>query len=82
MQPVEMFSPGCNPLPIMRTPVRTRLPSPADAFVVEEKSTCIANRPATFLVRVGGDSMLTKQLHHGDLAVVDRSGVASPEPWW
>lgn len=33
----------------------------------------IDNRPATFLVRVAGDSVNEKQLHHGNLAVVDRS---------
>ncbi len=44
---------------------------------MRRRSTCsgllIANRPATFLVRVAGDSMVGKQLFDGDLAVVDRS---------
>ena len=32
----------------------------------------IANRPATFLVRVAGDSMMLARLFDGDLGVVDR----------
>jgi DNA polymerase V len=56
-------------------------PSPADDFVEEEidlQRLLIRNRPATFLVRVAGNSMTGKQLYDGDLAIVDRS--LSPRP--
>jgi len=64
------------PVPILGTPVRAGFPSPADDFVEEEidlQRLLIVNRPATFLVRVAGDSMILARLFDGDLAVVDRS---------
>lgn len=64
------------PLPLLRAAVPAGFPSPADDFIEEEidlQRLLIADRPATFLVRVAGDSMLEKQLHDGDLTVVDRS---------
>jgi len=65
-----------TPIPMLARAVRAGFPSPADDFVEEEidlQRLLIANRPATFLVRVAGDSMLLARLHDGDLAVVDRS---------
>ncbi|KQO67636.1 DNA polymerase V [Methylobacterium sp. Leaf87] len=64
------------PVPFLVRPVRAGFPSPADDFIEEEidlQRLLIVNRPATFLVRVAGDSMLLARLHDGDLAVVDRS---------
>ena len=64
------------PVPLLLRPVAAGFPSPADDFIEEEidlQRLLIANRPATFLVRVAGDSMVGKQLFDGDLAVVDRS---------
>ena len=64
------------PLPLLARPVAAGFPSPADDFMEEEidqQRLLIVNRPATFLVRVAGDSMITKGLFDGDLAVVDRS---------
>nr|USU33074.1 translesion error-prone DNA polymerase V autoproteolytic subunit [Methylobacterium sp. OTU13CASTA1] len=64
------------PVPFLARPVRAGFPSPADDFIEEEidlQRLLIVNRPATFLVRVAGDSMLLARLHDGDLAVVDRS---------
>lgn len=69
------------PIPTLRSAVPAGFPSPADDFVEEEidlQRLLVVNRPATFLVRVAGDSMTGKQLHDGDLAVVDRS--LSPRP--
>ena len=63
-------------LPLLATAVRAGFPSPADDFVEEEidlQRLLIVNRPATFLVRVAGDSMILARLFDGDLAVVDRS---------
>ena len=65
-----------TPIPILGSAVRAGFPSPADDFIEDEidlQRLLIANRPATFLVRVAGDSMLLARLHDGDLAVVDRS---------
>jgi DNA polymerase V len=67
------------PLPLLARPVRVGFPSTADDFAEEEidlQRLLIANRAATFLVRVAGDSMVGKGLFDGDLAVVDRSLVA------
>ena len=64
------------PIPLLALPVRAGFPSPADDFIEDEidlQRLLIANRPATFLMRVAGDSMLLARLHDGDLAVVDRS---------
>lgn len=64
------------PLPLLADAVRAGFPSPADDFVeraIDLNDLLIRNRPATFLVRVDGDSMREKGLSDGDLAVVDRS---------
>ena len=64
------------PVPLLARPVRAGFPSPADDFIEEEidlQRLLITNRPATFLVRVAGDSMVGARLFDGDLAVVDRS---------
>lgn len=64
------------PLPLLARAVMAGFPSPADDFFEEEidlRRLLIANRPATFLVRVAGDSMIGKGLFDGDLAIVDRS---------
>ncbi len=69
------------PLPLLLYPVSAGFPSPADDHMEEEidlSRLLIANRPATFLVRVAGDSMVGRQLFDGDLAIVDRSIVPSP----
>lgn len=49
-----------------------------DDFIEEEidvQRLLIANRPATFLVRVSWDSVVEARLFQGDLAIVDRSSV-------
>ena len=64
------------PVSLLAKPVRAGFPSPADDFIEEEidlQRLLIVNRPATFLVRVAGDSMILARLFDGDLAVVDRS---------
>jgi DNA polymerase V len=65
-----------TPIPILARAVRAGFPSPADDFIEDEidlQRLLIANRPATFLVRVAGDSMVLAKLFDGDIAVVDRS---------
>jgi DNA polymerase V len=64
------------PVPLLSKPVRAGFPSPADDFIEEEidlQRLLIVNRPATFLVRVAGHSMILARLFDGDLAIVDRS---------
>ncbi|MBM0205266.1 translesion error-prone DNA polymerase V autoproteolytic subunit [Micromonospora sp. STR1s_5] len=63
-------------LPVLARPVKAGFPSPADDYVergIDLNDLLISNRPATFLVKVDGDSMVGKGLFDGDLAVVDRS---------
>lgn len=65
-----------TPIPMLARAVPAGFPSPADDFVEDEidlQRLLVNNRPATFLVRVSGDSMLLARLFDGDLAVVDRS---------
>ncbi|NEU14488.1 translesion error-prone DNA polymerase V autoproteolytic subunit [Methylobacterium sp. BTF04] len=76
MQVIDIVIGFPMPVPILARAVRAGFPSPADDFVEEEidlQRLLVVNRPATFLVRVAGDSMLLAHLHDGDLAVVDRS---------
>ena len=64
------------PLPVLARAVRAGFPSPADDFIEESidlQRLLIRNHPATFIVRVAGDSMICKGLFDGDLAIVDRS---------
>lgn len=76
MRAIEIVIGLPTPLPVLRSAVPAGFPSPADDFAEEAidlQQLLIRNRPATFLIRVDGDSMVEKRLHHGDLAVVDRS---------
>lgn len=68
-------------LPLLARPVSAGFPSPADDFIEDEidlSRLLISNRPATFLVRVKGDSMIGAQIFDGDFAIVDRSLVPLP----
>ena len=63
-------------LPMLFYAVSAGFPSPADDFIENEidlSRLLISNRPATFLVRVRGTSMVEAHLFDGDLAIVDRS---------
>ncbi len=74
-----------TPVPILAHAVRAGFPSPADDFIEDEidlQRLLIANRPATFLVRVAGDSMVLAKLFDGDIAVVDRSLKPLTATWW
>ncbi len=76
MQVIDIVIGLPMPVPFLAKPVPAGFPSPADDFVEEEidlQRLLIVNRPATFLVRVAGDSMILARLFDGDLAVVDRS---------
>ncbi len=65
-----------TPLPLFARAVSAGFPSPADDFIEDEidlQRLLITNRPATFIVRIAGESMLEKGMLDGDLAIVDRS---------
>ena len=68
-------------LPMVATKVCAGFPSPADDFMDDEvdlQRILVPNRPATFLWRVSGHSMVEAGIHDGDVVVVDRS--LGPEP--
>jgi DNA polymerase V len=73
---IAVFKPSPVFIPIMLRAVPAGFPSPADDHVENEidlQALLVRNRPATFLVKVSGDSMVGARLFDGDLAVVDRS---------
>ena len=51
-------------------------PSPADDYIdrmLDLNELLITNPPATFFVRVAGESMIDAGIHDGDILIVDRS---------
>ena len=64
------------PLPLFAVEVRAGFPSPADDHLEGQfdlNELFIANPPATFMVRVAGESMKEVNICDGDLLIVDRS---------
>ncbi len=64
------------PLPLVSAEVCAGFPSPADDHLEGEfdlNELLITNSPATFLVRVSGESMKEADICHGDLLIVDKS---------
>ena len=56
--------------------VAAGFPSPADDYVEDQldlNQLLVQNKPATFFLRVKGDSMVNAGIHDGDIIVVDRS---------
>lgn len=63
-------------LPLMRKPVCAGFPSPADDYLdapIDLSRTLIRNPPATFVMRVAGDSAIDVGIFDGSLITVDRS---------
>lgn len=63
-------------IPVILEKVSAGFPSPATDYVQDEidlNSELIKNPPATFLIRVQGNSMTDHKIINGDLLVVDRS---------
>ena len=61
---------------LFRAGVSAGFPSPAADYEEDKldlNKHLIKNPPATFFVRVTGDSMVGAGIHHGDLLIVDRS---------
>ena len=62
--------------PLYLSPVVAGFPSPADDHIdqgIDLNKLLIKNPPATFFVRVDGDSMINAGIVTGDVLVVDRS---------
>ena len=63
-------------IPVILQKVSAGFPSPATDYVQDEidlNNELIKNPPATFLIRVQGNSMTVHKIINGDLLVVDRS---------
>lgn len=63
-------------IPLFSHAVPAGFPSPADDYVedvLDLNKLLIQNKPATFFLRVKGDSMINAGIHDGDIIVVDRS---------
>ena len=63
-------------IPVILQKVSAGFPSPATDYVQDEidlNSELIKNPPATFLIRVQGNSMTEHKIINGDLLLVDRS---------
>ena len=62
-------------------PVQAGWPSPAEDYMessLDLNSLLVKNRPATFIVKVAGDSMTGVGIHDGDKLIVDKSIQAAP----
>lgn len=65
-----------TPIPFAEESVPAGFPSPADSYIQGEldlNSLLIKNPPATFFVRVNGESMINAGIHSGDILIVDKS---------
>ena len=74
--PFEMEDALPVTLPLFLERISAGFPSPADDYIEAEldiNRLLIKNKAATFLVRVGGDSMINAGIHHNDILVVDKS---------
>ena len=63
-------------LPVFTARITAGFPSPAADYEegkLDLNHYLIKNPPATFIVRVAGDSMTGAGIHEGDLLIVDRS---------
>jgi len=65
-----------QPIPLVHAGVSAGFPSPADDYIdhmLDLNELLVTNPPATFFVRVDGDSMIEAGIHPGDILSVDRS---------
>lgn len=63
-------------LPLAEVSVQAGFPTPAENYAIKDidlNDLLVENPPATFLLRVRGDSMIDAGIFEGDLLVVDRS---------
>lgn len=76
----ELMLPALDParqrFPLQANRIPAGFPSPADDYVegrIDLNEMLVRNPPATFFIRVKGDSMTGAGIHDGDTLVVDRS---------
>ena len=63
-------------VPVFGSAICAGFPSPAEDWLeetIDPAALLIANRPATFLMRVDGSSMVDAGIFNNDIVVVDRS---------
>nr|WP_321469277.1 translesion error-prone DNA polymerase V autoproteolytic subunit [uncultured Desulfobulbus sp.] len=63
-------------IPLVHCSIAAGFPSPAEDYVdqaLDLNELLVTNPPATFFVRVNGDSMIDAGILHGDILSVDRS---------
>lgn len=63
-------------LPMLLSRLSAGFPSPADDYIEEKidlNKLLVKNKPATYLVRVSGDSMIGAAICDGDILIVDAS---------
>ena len=63
-------------IPLFLTPIQAGFASPADDYLensLDLNELLIKNPPASFFVKVKGNSMIGAQISEGDILVVDRS---------
>lgn len=66
--------------PLFLSPVSAGFPSPAEDYIERSLNLhelVVKNPPATFFIRVSGQSMVNAGIHDGDILVVDRSAEAT-----
>ena len=71
----DIVQPSCH-VPYIISKVSAGFPSPADDYLENNLNLdklLIKNRPSTFLIRAGGDSMINIGIYNGDILIVDRS---------
>ncbi|MDB4234441.1 translesion error-prone DNA polymerase V autoproteolytic subunit [Alphaproteobacteria bacterium] len=71
----KIVQPSCH-VTYMISKVSAGFPSPADDYLENNLNLdklLIKNRPSTFLIRAGGDSMINIGIYDGDILIVDRS---------
>ena len=63
-------------IPYVISKVSAGFPSPADDYlekILSIDKLLIKNQASTFLIRVGGDSMINIGIYEGDILIIDRS---------
>lgn len=73
---LPLAEPPAQRIPLYGHSVSAGFPSPADDYIEERldlNQLLVSNQPATFFLRVKGDSMINAGIHDGDIIVVDRS---------
>ena len=78
----ELYTPIANKpvkIPLFSDSVKAGFPSPAEDHIeqtLDITELLVTNPPATFYLRVAGDSMIEAGIYEKDILVVDRSLVA------